>query len=248
MNYNFANRLIRTNNEEETSLIQVLIVSDSHIIRSGLRRILDSLAGFRVLAEISVEQAAAFDSVGQHPDVVLVELDSRGRDALGFIGSHKSSTKDSPVLVLSDLADHELSRKALALGAAGIVLKMQPPAVLIAAIKELCQRDGYEPLPKNLTREGRPINIKKRVFKTSADAEDARKIDSLTAREREIIRLVGRGMKNKEIANRLSISDITVRHHLTSIFCKLEIEDRQKLLILAHRNGLADLTLGTEST
>jgi DNA-binding NarL/FixJ family response regulator len=55
------------------------------------------------------------------------------------------------------------------------------------------------------------------------------------------------GLKNKDIANRLSISDITVRHHLTSIYCKLEVTDRQKLLILAHRYGLADLALKAES-
>jgi DNA-binding NarL/FixJ family response regulator len=248
MNRNSASRLVeeQKTKDEDTSLIRVLIVSDSHITRSGLRRILDSLAGFRVLAEVSVEKAVAFDTVAQHPDLVLVELDSRGSDALGFISSLRSLKKDSPVLVLSDLADHELSRRALALGAAGVVLKIQPAAVLIAAIKELCQLNGDESLPNDLTRRGREPNIR-RVFQTSTHTEDARKIDSLTAREREIISLVGRGMKNKEIANRLSISDITVRHHLTSIFCKLEVEDRQKLLILAHRNGLADLTLSTES-
>ena len=73
------------------------------------------------------------------------------------------------------------------------------------------------------------------------------KIHSLTARERDIIRLLGQGLKNKDIANQLSISDITVRHHLTSIFCKLEVDDRQKLLILAHRYGLVELGLSTES-
>ena len=61
------------------------------------------------------------------------------------------------------------------------------------------------------------------------------------------IRQIALGLKNKDIANRLSISDITVRHHLTSIFCKLEVADRQKLLLLAHRYGLADLTLRAES-
>jgi DNA-binding NarL/FixJ family response regulator len=73
------------------------------------------------------------------------------------------------------------------------------------------------------------------------------KVDILTVREKEIIRLIGVGLKNKDIAKRLGISDITVRHHLTSIFCKLEVTDRQKLLILAHRYGLADLTLNGES-
>jgi DNA-binding NarL/FixJ family response regulator len=228
-------------NNSHASAIQVFIVSDNHIIRSGLRRILDSQPSFRVVAEVSIEKAGNLDTKGQRVDLVLVELDPRATDAFAFIGSLKETKRDLPVLVLSDLADHELSRKALALGAAGVVLKMQPPAVLIAAIQELCPRTGHRSSPKNLAMEGNARSY-------ASDAEGETNIKSLTAREREIIRLVGRGMKNKEIANRLSISDITVRHHLTSIFCKLEIEDRQKLLILAHHWGLADLTLSNEST
>jgi DNA-binding NarL/FixJ family response regulator len=73
------------------------------------------------------------------------------------------------------------------------------------------------------------------------------KLNSLTTREREIIQLIGLGLKNKDIAHRLSISDITVRHHLTSIFCKLGISDRQNLLIMAYRHGLLDLSLQGQS-
>jgi DNA-binding NarL/FixJ family response regulator len=228
-------------NNLNASAIQVFIVSDNHIIRSGLRRILDSHPGFRVVAEVSIEKAGSLDTKGQRADLALVELDPRASDGFAFIGGLKDTKSDLPVLVLCDLADHELSRKALALGAAGVVLKMQPPAVLIAAIQELCPRAGHGSSPKKLATEGNGSSY-------ASDAEVARNIKSLTAREREIIRLVGRGMKNKEIANRLSISDITVRHHLTSIFCKLEIQDRQKLLILAHQWGLADLVLSNEST
>jgi DNA-binding NarL/FixJ family response regulator len=228
-------------NNSQASAIRVFIVSDNHIIRSGLRRILDSQPSFRAVAEVSIEKAANLDTHGQRADLVLLELDPRSPNACAFISNLKETNSDLPVLVLSDLADHELSRKALSLGAAGIVLKMQPPAVLIAAIQELCPRTGHRSSPKNLATEE---NAKSHA----SDAGDARNIKSLTAREREIIRLVGRGMKNKEIANRLSISDITVRHHLTSIFCKLEIDDRQKLLILAHRSGLVDLGLSNEFT
>ena len=154
---------------------------------------------------------------------------------------------DNPaILVLSDLADHGLTQKALALGAAGIVLKMQPPAVLIAAIRELCPayRDDLAGRTVTGTTVVRPPE--------SAKTDEAirrlaghNKVDSLTVREREIIRLIGLGLKNKDIAKRLAITDITVRHHLTSIFRKLEVPDRQKLLIFAHRYGLAELTLHT---
>jgi DNA-binding NarL/FixJ family response regulator len=147
--------------------------------------------------------------------------------------------------VLTDLVDHDLAQKALALGATGIVLKMQPPAVLIAAILDLCQFYAHDSLSKVMTLEQTHTQ---QAFKAgSIDHEVTKQIGTLTVRERQIIRLVSLGLKNKDIARQLSISDITVRHHLSSIFCKLEVSDRQKLLILAHRNGLADLAFQAES-
>jgi DNA-binding NarL/FixJ family response regulator len=233
---------------QDTPITRVLIVSDSHIMRSGLRRILELQAGVLVLADVAFDRISAADTIPrQHPELVLFDLDPRDNDVLGLIGTIQKTFKNSAVLVLSDLADHELTRKALALGAAGVVLKIQPPAVLIAAIQELCPRYSSESIPKSLPWEAKQPKTKKLFETNTAGTEDTRKIDCLTSREREVIRLIGLGMKNKDIANRLSISDITVRHHLTSIFCKLEVSDRQKLLILAHRYGLADLTLTTES-
>jgi DNA-binding NarL/FixJ family response regulator len=232
---------------QDIHLIRVLIVSDSHIMRSGLRRILESHAGIRVLGDVSVEMASAVEILRQHPDLVLIDLDPRGADALGFIETTQKTSKVSAVLVLSDLADHELARKALALGAAGVVLKIQPPTVLIAAIQDLCPPYSLGSMPKSLATEPKQSKRQKFLNTYTTNAEDTIKIQRLTTRELDVIRLIALGLKNKDIANRLSISDITVRHHLTSIFCKLEVSDRQKLLILAHRSGLADLTLRAES-
>jgi DNA-binding NarL/FixJ family response regulator len=213
-----------------------------------LRRILESQASIRVLGDVSVEMASAADTIlRQHPELVLIDLDPRGNDALGFIGTTQKTSKASAVLVLSDLADHELSRKALVLGATGVVLKIQPATVLIAAIQDLCSPYTLGSMPNSLATEAKQSKSQKFLKPYTVDAKDTRKIQSLTTRELEVIRLIALGLKNKDIANRLSISDITVRHHLTSIFCKLEVSDRQKLLILAHRYGLADLTLCAES-
>ena len=234
----------RTMRDQDSQLIRVLIVSDNPNMRAGLRRILGTQAGIQILGDVSVAGAGTIGTtLRRHPDLVLVDLNPRGNDALGFIGTIQKTFKNPAVLVLGDLADHELCRKALALGAAGVVLKVQPPAILIAAIHDLCPRYSYEAVPKSLATETKR-NKNTTASKThTADTEVTIKIDRLTSREREIIYLIGLGLKNKDIANRLSISDITVRHHLTSIFCKLEVSDRQKLLILAHRYGLAELTL-----
>ena len=229
----------------DDQLITVLIVSDSHLIRSGLRRILDSEVRIRVLGDMSIDKASAFKAaIGRPPDIFLIELDSRGSNALEFIGTLTKWRKDSAVLVLTDLIDHDLGRKALALGASGIVLKMQPPPVLLAAIFDLYQNYDSESVSKVMVME--QPHSQKLLKAHIVNPEASKKIDSLTTREREIIKLVSLGLKNKDIANRLSISDITVRHHLSSIFCKLEVSDRQKLLLLAHRNGLAEFEFSSE--
>jgi len=225
--------------------IKVFIVGDSHIVRSGLRKIIETQGTARVLGEVSVRQASADTIAGHNPDLVIVDLDPRSTDPLGFIGAFHEALDNIPVLVLGDLADHGLIQKALALGAAEVVLRMQPPAVLIAAIRELCPayRDDLAGRTVTGTMVNTTIPKVRTLMRPSAD--DMNRIDSLTVREREIIRLIGLGLKNKDIAKRLSLPDITVRHHLTSIFRKLEVSDRQKLLILAHRYGLAELTLHT---
>lgn len=234
---------------QDAHQISVLIVSHSHIMRSGLRRILESEASIRVLGDVSVEMATgAKTAQRQHPELLLVDLDSHCNDISRAIDSIQKTFMKSAILVLSDLTDHELARKALSLGAAGVVLKIQPPAVLIAAIQDLCPRyNSYRAVAKSPVAETKQT-ISQKFWKSHIpDAGEKLKIDSLTTREREIIRLIGRGLKNKDIANRLSISDITVRHHLTSIYCKLGVADRQKLLILSHRYGIADLALSVES-
>jgi DNA-binding NarL/FixJ family response regulator len=226
--------------------IKVFIVGDNHITRSGLRRILELQATMRVVGEIGVKQLTT-DTIFRHDaDIVLIDLDPRGADLLTFIGAMHKASHNIALLILSDLPDHELARRALAIGAHGIVLKIQPPAVLLAAVADLCQLPHSGTALHSLPADTRKIRLNKSWKGDASSAESILKIDRLTSREREIIHLIGSGLKNKDIAVRLSISDITVRHHLTSIFRKLEVSDRQKLLILAYRFGLVELTSSAE--
>jgi DNA-binding NarL/FixJ family response regulator len=224
-------------------MASVFIIGDNQITRSGLRRILESETSIRVLGEASIKRTSADSILDYGPNLVLIDLDPQAADPLGLISALLEAPGGTALLILSDLADHELARKALAMGASGIVLKTQPPSVLIAAIGEFCSAYRDESLPTSGTLKNHRNTIGRLSTKQPDDAKHWSKISTLTAREREIIWLVGLGLKNKDIAQRLSISDITVRHHLTSIFCKLEVSDRQKLLILAHRYGLAELKL-----
>ena len=232
--------------DQGTHTIKAFIVGDNHITRSGLRRILEFQARIHVVGESGVKQVTT-DIIFRHgPDIVLIDLDPRGADVLTFLGAMHHASPKVALLILSDLADHELARRALAMGSHGIVLKIQPPTVLIAAIADLCQLPYSETVLQSFPADERRMKLRKFSKANTSGPEGTLKTNRLTSREREIIRLIGSGLKNKDIATRLSISDITVRHHLTSIFRKLEVSDRQKLLILAYRFGLAELASSAE--
>jgi DNA-binding NarL/FixJ family response regulator len=220
---------------------KVFVICESHIVRSGLRTILEAHA-VNVVGEESITRSSSETICRHHPDVVLVDLDRRAPDALMLISALCKSSEHPAVLIVADLADHDLALKALSVGATGIVLKMQPPALLVAAVKELSHAAS-----KTAEMEALQSHTNRKLINISDEEADTMKLNSLTTREREIIRLIGLGLKNKDIAHRLSISDITVRHHLTSIFCKLGISDRQNLLIMAYRHGLLDLSLQGQS-
>lgn len=232
--------------KETSQPIRALIVGDNHITRSGLRQILESQSNILVLGETKIGNVNELDVFrGQHPDIVLIDLEPQGADALLWISKVKKHLIGTVCLVIVDLGDDRRARQALDLGAAGIVLKMQPPSVLIATIESLCGRLAEHIELRKVVPDVRSNpRLHSRENLQSCNA----KIESLTERERGIITLIAGGLKNKEIAEDLHISDITVRHHLTRIFMKLGVSDRQKLLILAHQHGLARLALNPEAS
>lgn len=224
--------------KESAQSIRVLIVSDNHMIRAGIRMILETQETSYLIGEVTTGHAAVDAANNAQADILLVDLDLSGVDVIDLIQRLKNNTSNPLILVLSNLGDDELVRKVLRSGAAGVVLKVQPPAVLNAAIESLC---GMAP-KKGLTEQTRPTPLSiNGIVPEPAKRQDVSRISSLTRREREIIRLLGKGLKNKDIAGQLGISEITVRHHLSNIFSKLEVIDRQKLLIYAHRNRLIEM-------
>src|SRR5687767_15021500 len=141
--------------------IKVFIVGNNHITRAGLRRILEFQATIRVVGDIGVKQLTT-DTIPRHdPDLVLIDLDPRGADVLTFIGAMHNASHNIALLVLSDLTDHDLASRDLAVGAHGIVLKTQPAAVLIAAIADLCRLPHSEAVLQSLPPDTRRIKPKK---------------------------------------------------------------------------------------
>jgi DNA-binding NarL/FixJ family response regulator len=218
-------------------LIKIAVVIENPATCLGTRIILKAHPGIALVAELNGGNAVEV-LARERPDVVLIDLDLTSIDVLNLICSIQRASEKSLTLVLSSLNDEDILRKAFCMGVAGVVLKIQPPAVLIAAIESLCRDESYQDERQRVHHLPALMDSSRSVKRIEHDRVE---ISGLTLREREIIRLIGKGLKNKAIADQLCISETTVRHHLTNIFSKLGVPDRQQLLIWAHRNHFVEL-------
>ena len=221
---------IETHGNDPTAhdAIRVVLVSDALITRAGLRHLLEAL-GVAVVAEAGAGDDALRVIHTEHPHIVLLDSDSSSSAAVFFQALLSGKV---PVIVLSDqtrVLDHSTW---LASGAMGVVMKNESPAVLLKAI---CKVHGGEAWIDRIRTAEVLGHVSRR--KRFEDAEEM-KIASLTAREREIIALLGDGLNNDVIAQRLFISQATVRNHLTSILDKLGVANRFELAVYGFRRGL----------
>jgi two-component system, NarL family, nitrate/nitrite response regulator NarL len=223
--------------ELNTDEVRIVLVDDHELIRAGIRSLIGEKDGFLVVGEANDKSQAASVVQCEQPDVVLLNMELQAGDGLELISAIHEACETARVVVLTDSQDPETHRKAAVLGAIGIVSKERSPDLLMKAIARVHAGEAW--LDRSITAsvlvELSPRNKNRQV------SHDEKKIATLTGREQEVIKLVGEGLKNKQIAERLFISDITVHHHLTSIYSKLEVTDRLELVIYAYRNGLATL-------
>jgi DNA-binding NarL/FixJ family response regulator len=215
--------------------IRIVIVDDHAVVRTGLSLLIERHSGLTVVGEAANRADALAVAAREQPDIILLDLDLRGESGLDLLPELCNAVAGVRVIVLTGMPDSEKHRKAVRLGAMGLVLKEHADEVLIKAIEKVHAGEIWIPpamVASVLADMSRPHRA------AQPDPEAAR-IASLTSREREVIALIGEGLKNKQIAARLSISEATVSHHLTSIFEKLGAGNRFDLVIYAYRHGLA---------
>lgn len=216
--------------------IRVMLVDPHVLVRGGLRRLIESQPEFQVVGEAGNCPEAITLAARETPDVILVELDSEEENGVEIISSLLRATRSSRILLVTGIRDPMVHQRALQLGALGVLMKDQPPERLVKAIHKVHEGEAWVDRSM-MARVLTGMSSAQTVDEDPASAS----IATLSPREREIIALIGSGLKNKQIAERLCISEITVRHHLSSIFSKLNVSDRLELVIFAYQHGIAQL-------
>ncbi len=217
--------------------IRVVIIDDQTLFRVGIKSLMDKGKALTCVGDAGSRSEALAVVERTQPDVILLDIYLRDECALDFFPELLASDGDAKVLILTGNRDEGLQRKAMRMGARGLVMKDQPFDVLAKAIQRVCAGEMW--LDRSMTAALiEDLSGRQEALKTDPDAA---KIETLTEREREVITAVGDGLKNKDIGERLFISNITVRHHLTSIYSKLEVTDRLELIIYAYRHGLVPI-------
>lgn len=219
-----------------TGPIGILLVDDHAVVRSGLRMLIENRPGLKVVGEAGNLTDALAIAVRDQPDIILLDLDLNGVSGLDLLPELLATASGARVIVLTAVHDPEEQYNAVRLGAVGVIHKEKAAEIVIKAIEKVHAGEVW------LNRAMMSHVLAEMSQPTTKKSDTAAaKIALLTGREREVIALVGEGLKNKQIAARLFISETTVRHHLTSVFDKLDVCDRLELIIYAYRHGLAKL-------
>jgi DNA-binding NarL/FixJ family response regulator len=213
-------------------VIRVLLADDQDLVRGGFRLILDAQDDIEVVAEAGDGRAAIEQAARFHPDVILMDVRMPELDGIAATSAVVAEGLAGHVLVLTTFDEDRIVYDALKAGASGFLLKTAPPARLVEAVRIVAA--GETLLAPGITR--RLIEEYVRL-PPPGDGRDDRLRD-LTEREREVLKLIARGLSNSEIAATLVVSGATVKTHVNRILGKLAVRDRVQAVVAAYEAGL----------
>ena len=211
--------------------IKIMIADDHSMIREGLKSLLELEGDIQVVAEAEDGVDCLEKLKICTPDVLLLDINMPRKNGLEVLQTLKSSKSKIKVLVLTVHNEVEYLMKAVDIGVDGYILKDSESAELKKAIFSIVEGENYI----------QPSLIPSLNSKMIEKNRDEGKIESLTKRELEVLKLLAVGMYNKEVAEKLNISERTVENHVSNIFKKIEVTDRTQAAVFAIRNNLIEL-------
>jgi DNA-binding NarL/FixJ family response regulator len=212
--------------------VRVLLVDDDDLMRAGLTAVLSSDETIDVVGEAPDGRAAVERAIELRPDVVLMDVRMPGLDGIAATRELLAVSPDVRVVVLTTFEQDDYIFGALSAGASGFLLKRTRPEELIAAIHTVAAGDSL--LSPSVTR----TVIQRVAGQPAPDATAEARLDELTARERDVLELIARGLSNGEIAATLVIEESTVKTHVRHILRKLRLRDRVQAVIFGYESGL----------
>ncbi|MFI1394437.1 response regulator [Streptomyces sp. NPDC020681] len=216
------------------SRIRVVIADDEPLIRAGIRMILTSDREIEVVAEAANGREAVDLARAHSADVVLLDIQMPVMDGLTAMGELRRAVPEARVIVLTTFGERENVLRTLESGGAGFLLKDTAPAELIGAVRAAAAGDAY--LSPGATRH---VVDQLATGRAATRSEEARvRVAGLSAREREVLSLLGEGLSNADAGRRLHMSEATVKTYVSRILAKLECENRVQAALLARDAGL----------
>ncbi|HSJ50056.1 MAG TPA: response regulator transcription factor [Actinomycetota bacterium] len=214
--------------------LRLLLVDDQALVRSGFRMLVEAQPDMEVVGEAADGHEAVAEARRARPDVVLMDIRMPKMDGIEAtrLITEDEATSTCRVLILTTYDLDEYVFRGLRAGASGFLLKDVAPEDLVKAIRVVA--DGESLLSPSVTRR----LIEEFVRTPDATAEIPPGLNTLTEREREILELIGHGLANREIAERLYLSMATVKTHVNRVFSKLDLRDRAQAVVLAYESGL----------
>jgi len=208
-------------------VIRVLLADDQALVRAGFRLILDAESDIQVIAEAADGQQAVALAEDTSPDLVLMDIRMPTLDGIEATRRLLANGNTSRVLILTTFDLDEYVVDAFRAGASGFLLKTAPPQQLVAAVRTVHEGDALLA----------PASVR-RLIEQHAQPREGPGLEELTARERDVLRLLARGLSNAEIADQLVVEPSTVKSHVASLLSKLNLRDRVQAVVYAYESGL----------
>lgn len=213
-------------------MIEVLLVDDDHLMRAGLRMVIEQAPDLIVTAEAGNGKDAVAEARRHRPAVVVMDVRMPVMNGIEATRQITTEGEGPRVLILTTFELDEYVFSALQAGASGFILKRSPPEQLIEAIRTVAAGDAL--LSPSVTR--RLIA----EFAARPERQENPRFADLTEREREVLKELARGLSNEELAETLFISENTVKTHVKRVLTKLEARDRAQAVVMAYEGGLMD--------
>ena len=220
-----------TNNPTQQPVIRILITDDHAIVREGLRTLISTEPGMKLIGEAVNGLEAVQKACELKPDVILMDMVMPQMGGLEAIQKIKEQCPESHILVLTSFSDDETVFPAIKAGALGYLLKNTSPDRLLSAIRDVNQ--GNPSMSSDIASK----LMRELQRKTNLPPTD----EPLTDREMDVLKLIAEGMTNQEIADQLVISEGTVRTHVSNILSKLHLANRTQAALFALREGYTPL-------